>query len=109
MIERPGTRLPAGLLHRSGLCLSIRIAVSLALCVMIAGFRSPLCVGMRVEGPVGEVNSFQRIRERCALEPVRREPTIPVPGANVVAHLRLGQLERHYALGTDRILGLLVR
>jgi hypothetical protein len=76
---------------------------------MVAAFRGPIRIHPRIKGPIRHVNPVQRIGQRGACEPVRREPAGLVPSPEPIAHLCLIQDKREHALRADRRLHLLVR
>src|SRR5262245_38140706 len=73
------------------------------------GFSRPRRVGVRVERPVRQVQSLDRVGQRLGTEAIRCKPLLVIPGANEVASLRLRDLERKQRLWTERVLDLLVR
>jgi hypothetical protein len=63
---------------------------------------------VRVERPVRNVDAAHAIDESALFQLSRRQPLAPVPLADTLANLRLGDLEGEDALGPDRRLDLLV-
>jgi len=59
--------LPAGVAHLAGLGFPVGVGVALRFIIVVAGLRGPFRIGVRVEGPVGQVDAVQRVGEGGAL------------------------------------------
>src|SRR5687767_3824718 len=88
---------------------SLSITIGLSGVIVITALRGPMRMHPRVEGPIGNVNAMQCVRERGSFEPVRREPSRFVPATQFIAHLHLIERERQHTLRADRRFHLLIR
>src|SRR5690606_32383144 len=73
------------------------------LVVVVPRFCPPARAGMRIEGPVRQVDAAQRVGEGSGLQPIGREPSGAVPLADPVTYLPVAQLEGQDALRRDGV------
>ena len=101
-------RLPPHVPHLACRSLSAVVPVGFGRVVVVPRLGRPRADRLRVEGPVRDVDAADPIDQRATLERARREPLARVPAANLLAHLRFGNLERQETLRPDWRLDLLV-
>ena len=106
VLDAARRRLPPDVLDLACLRSPAAVAISLSRVVIVARLRAPGTCRLRVEGPVRQIDAVNGVHERTPCQRVRREPLARVPPANLVANLRLRDLERQDALRCDRILRL---
>ena len=108
MVDRPRRGLPSHVTYLPSVRPALIVAIGFGRVVVVPRVGLPLAVRLRVEGPVGHVQTVQLIDQRLVLERVRREPAAFVPLLHLVANVALRRPERQQALGPDRRLQLLV-
>ena len=96
------------MLHLARLRAAAAVGVRLGRVVVVTGLGAPRRVDLRIECPVGKIHTLHGVGEGAALQRVRREPQLSVPGADAIARLVLGNFERQHALRPERFLALLV-
>jgi len=109
MIDRARARFPADLLDLARSHVAVLVAIRFGHVIIIAALGRPIAVHLRVECPIGNVKSLDDVGQRGAPQLIGREPTICIPLANGVPHLRLADFHRQHAFRAERFLDFLVR
>src|SRR5262245_45067779 len=108
MVYRASAWHPARVLHLAGLRASVRVGVAFRGVIVVARLRAPIRVSLYVKSPVRQINSSDRVGQRGGFQPVRCEPTAPIPLPNCLAHVAFADLERQQTFRTDWSLDLFV-
>src|SRR4051812_33026935 len=106
MLDTARCRFPTDVANLTGLRASLVVAVRFGRVVIVARFRFPRTHGLRIEGPVRNVNAANAIDECPALQLPWGQPLARVPSPNLLPDLTLADLEREQTLRADRRLDL---
>ena len=91
-----------------GLQLAVAVAIGLSSVVVIARIGFPAAMDASIEGPIGDIDSLDRIHQCLLFELDRGEPFFAVPAPDAGADIRFADLEGKQALRADGCLDFLV-
>src|SRR5690348_14475294 len=109
MIELAPAWFPTNFLDLAGLGVAVGVAIGFGFVIVITGFGGPIGMDLGVEGPVRKIDAANDVGHGGAFQTIGREPTVAIPLAQTVAHLRLGNCEWEQTFRADRRFDFFVR